>query len=80
MLLSSAYTSGSASGGTSNGQDGGSRKDDDTLPEWLDELKKNLLSTGQWGALVREVYNGVAQRLGKRERERRETEREREKK
>ena len=33
------------------------------LPEWLDGLKKELLATGEWGALVRDVYNGVTGRL-----------------
>ena len=40
----------------------GSEKDD-SLPEWLDSLKSELLSTKEWGQLVRDVYDGVAQRL-----------------
>jgi hypothetical protein len=35
----------------------------DQLPDWLASLKTELLSTGEWGALVREVYNGVTGRL-----------------
>ena len=42
---------------------GGTKKMDDALPDWLDMLKTELLSTGQWGALVRDVYNGVTARL-----------------
>ena len=38
-------------------------KASDDLPDWLDQLKTDLLSTGQWGALVRDVYNGVTNRL-----------------
>jgi hypothetical protein len=38
-------------------------KDSEELPEWLDSLKGELLSTGEWGALVRDVYNGITGRL-----------------